>query len=81
MAKSDFEYFSADTPNPIGKYTQPKPNPHPMGEQKDVGYPQTDVDNEGVRVKGRWPAGTLKLKHKDMQGAGAAVRGRKFLDR
>lgn len=45
------------------------------------GYPQTDIGKDGVMVKGRWPSGTAQKSYKDMRGAGAAVRGKKFLDK
>lgn len=48
----EFKFFDANTPNPIGKYTQPRPNTKPMGRQEDVGYPQTGAKTEGVTVRG-----------------------------
>jgi hypothetical protein len=68
-----FKYFDVGQ-DPIGKYTQPIPNNDPPGS----GYPQTDIDMDGVKVKGRWPEGTKKKTKMDMRGYGAAERGRKF---
>lgn len=72
--KEVFKYFDADTPDPIGKYTQPKPNTDETG----TGYPQEGIDNDNILVKGRWPKGTKKKELMDMKGYGAAERGRKF---
>jgi hypothetical protein len=44
-----------------------------------AGYPETDINVAGVKMFGRYPAGTGKKVHADMRGAGAATRGRKFL--
>ena len=76
--KPEFEYFSADTANPIGKYTQPKANTHKPGEQKDTGYPDLGEDWDDVRVKGRYMSGTKKKTRMDMRGYGAATKGKKF---
>lgn len=76
--KPEFEYFSADIADPIGKYKQPKPNTHKPGNQKDTGYPDLDENWDDVRVKGRYMAGTRKKKFADMRGYGAATKGRKF---
>lgn len=46
-----------------------------------AGYPQTDIGKDGVTVKGRWPAGTKQKSYSTMRGAGAAVRGKKFLNK
>jgi hypothetical protein len=45
----------------------------------DAGYPQTDIGKDGVKVKGRWPAGTKQKQYETMRGAGAATKGKKFL--
>lgn len=76
--KPEFEYFSADIADPIGKYKQPKPNTHKPGKQKDTGYPDIDADWDDVRVKGRYMSGTKKKTRMDMRGYGAATKGRKF---
>lgn len=75
----DFEYFSADEANPIGKYTQPKQNPRvPTGRQ---GYPSDDIDREGTMTYGRYIKGKGDKKNRiEMRGYGAAERGRKFYD-
>jgi hypothetical protein len=76
--KPEFEYFSADIADPIGKYKQPKPNTHKPGRQEDTGYPDLDENWTDVRVKGRYMAGTRKKKFADMRGYGAATKGKKF---
>lgn len=74
MSKTpEFEFFPWST-DPIGKYKQPKPNPHPPGS----GYPVTDLEKDNVIVKGRWPSGTKIKGRMDIQGAGAAQKGKKF---
>lgn len=42
------------------------------------GYPSTDVGKVGVRVKGKFPAGTPTKTYSTVRGAGAAVRGKNF---
>lgn len=69
-----FKYFDADTPDPIGKFTQPKPCDNDTGS----GYPQTGIDNDNILVKGRYPGNTRKKDMVDIKGYGAAERGRKF---
>lgn len=72
----DFEYFSADEPNPIGKYTQPKPNPR---AGRGGGYPDDEMDLTGTKTRGRWiePYGKKKDRM-DIRGTGAAERGKRF---
>jgi hypothetical protein len=77
--KPEFEFFSADIADPIGKYMQPKPNTHKPGNQKDTGYPDADIGWDDVRVKGRYMSGTRKKQYADMRGYGAATKGKKFL--
>ena len=43
-------------------------------------YATKDVNKDGTRVKGKWPPGMTVKKHIEMRGAGAATRGKKFLD-
>jgi hypothetical protein len=57
----EFKFFGWDTKNPTNKYTQPKPNTNKPGNQEDTGYPQTDVKDTGI----------------EMRGYGAATKGRK----
>lgn len=59
------------------KHDKIKSNPAPLGNS---GYPQTDIGKKGVMVKGRWPAGTEMKKYGTMRGAGAATKGKKFLE-
>jgi len=73
MGNDKFSWFGFDE-EPIGKYKQPVANTTPPGS----GYPQTDIDMDGVTVKGRWPTGTKKKPRMDMRGTGAATRGKKF---
>jgi len=70
-----FKFFGWDE-DPIGKYKQPIPNTDPTGS----GYPATDVDKDGVMVKGRWPAGVKTKKRTEMKGTGAAQKGKRFYD-
>ena len=44
-----------------------------------AGYPQTDINKDGIWVKGKYPAGTGTKTHVEFRGAGAAQRGKKFL--
>lgn len=60
----------------MAEYKQPKSVP----VEKSNGYPQTDIGMDDVWVKGKYPAGTKKKVYGTMRGAGAAVRGKKFLD-
>lgn len=69
-----FDWFGWEE-DPLNKYKQPKPSNHQINGS---GYPQTDIDMDGVMVKGRWPTGTKKKVRMDMRGAGAATRGKKF---
>jgi hypothetical protein len=48
----EFKFFDMGTANPIGKYTQPKPNVNKPGNQVDTGYPQTGIKTEGVTMRG-----------------------------
>jgi len=57
----EFKFFGWDIKNPTNKYTQPKPNTNKPGNQEDTGYPQTDVKDTGI----------------EMRGYGAATKGRK----
>jgi hypothetical protein len=82
MKDKPFTYFPADTADPCGKYKQPEPNDvdlkcvTPSGQSS--GYPQTDVDKDGIMVKGRWPAGTATKTKSQMRGTGAATSGKMF---
>ena len=55
------KYFGWGDKNPTNKYTQPKANTEKPGNQQDTGYPQTDVKDTGIT----------------MRGYGAAIKGRK----
>lgn len=61
----EFKYFSADTKDPIGKYTQPKDYTKDLGGKENVGYPDATPNTQ-----------TLK-----MRGAGAATKGNKTSNR
>lgn len=48
-ANDKFEYFSGDTKNPIGKYTQPKAYSDTLG---DSGYPEAPANTQTMRTRG-----------------------------
>ena len=43
------KFFSGDTPDPIGKYTQPKEYKVDISQS---GYPETDVKTDGIEKRG-----------------------------
>jgi hypothetical protein len=45
-----FDFFPVETKDPIGKYTQPRPNTNVLPEGS--GYPETDVKTSGIQVRG-----------------------------
>jgi len=55
------------------------PKKVPVENAVGAGYPETDINKAGVRMFGRYPAGTKEKVHADMRGYGAATKGRKFL--
>lgn len=57
------------------EYKQPKSVPVPPE------YATKDVGKDDVLTKGKWPPGTTVKKYIEMRGAGAATRGKKFLDK
>lgn len=63
-------------PTPEKNYHKPKPVKVAPGN----GYPQTDIGKNNVMVKGRWPSDTKQKTYSTMRGAGAATKGKKFLD-
>jgi hypothetical protein len=65
MSCDNFKYFSADTKNPLNKYTQPKKYTSNLGEKSDVGYPNNVPNTQTVVTR----------------GSGAAVRGNKSSSR
>lgn len=52
MDTDKFNYFPAETADPIGKYTQPKEYVHDMGGKENVGYPTERVNTQTVRTRG-----------------------------
>jgi len=46
-----------------------------------AGYPETGIGKDDVQVKGRFMAGTGNKVYSTMRGAGAAVRGKRFLNK
>lgn len=58
------------------EYKKPKSVP----VEKSNGYPQTDIGKDGTMTKGRWMSDIKQKKYGTMRGAGAATRGKKFLD-
>ncbi len=53
----------------------------PTPNLPDAGYPQTDIGKDGVKTKGSWMSGIGVKKYIEMRGAGAATKGKKFLDK
>lgn len=62
MNSDKFNYFPAETADPIGKYTQPKEYSVDMGGKENVGYPS------GVGITPK----TI------VRGCGACTKGNKF---
>jgi len=81
MSKYPFSWYGFDE-DPKGKYKQPTANTDPIAyknaQGQSSGYPQDDIDMDGVMVKGRWPSDTKKKTRMKMQGTGAATKGTKF---
>lgn len=48
-ANDKFSFFSAQTPDPIGKYTQPREYTDTMGEN---GYPNKIANTQTMRTRG-----------------------------
>ena len=48
-ANDKFQFFSADTKDPINKYTQPRPYTDTMGEN---GYPNNVANTQTMRTRG-----------------------------
>lgn len=59
------------------KTMQPKKVPVP----NTAGYPETDIGKDDVRVKGRFMSGTGMKTYGTVRGAGAAARGKRFLNK
>jgi hypothetical protein len=60
------------------EYKQPK-----AGESvndKDMGYPVTDINKNGIMSMGRWMNNPGTKSFKKARGSGAATKGNKFLD-
>ena len=74
--QEEFEYFSADEPNPIGKYKQPMKNSR---FTKGSGYPEDEVGLTGTKTYGRYvePFGKKKTQI-DIRGCRNTSRGKKF---
>lgn len=49
QANDKFSYFPAETSDPIGKYTQPKPYTDTMGNN---GYPNDIPNTQTMRTRG-----------------------------
>jgi len=60
----------------MGKYKRIQNIPVESGS----GYPQTEIDMEGIWVKGKRESGAKKIRRKEMRGYGAATKGKKFRD-
>jgi len=66
MTKNDrAEFFGWGDKNPIGKYTQPRPNTNPMPE--GTGYPQTGIKTTGIKMYGTGAA-TKGIKSRGPMG-------------
>jgi hypothetical protein len=61
------------------EYRKPKSVPVIPGSGGG-GYPQTDIGKDDVMVKGRWMSGVKNKTYGTMRGAGAATKGKKFLN-
>ena len=48
-------------------------------EANSAGYPQTDIGKAGTWTKGKYAPGVGKKEYGVVRGAGAAVKGKKFL--
>jgi hypothetical protein len=46
-----------------------------------AGYPETDIGKDGVLINGKMPPGTGMKSYSTVRGAGAAIRGTKFLNK
>lgn len=62
-----FKFSEWDTKNPTNKYTQPQTNTAKPGEQIDTGYPQTDVKEDGITMRG-YGAATKGIKSRGPMG-------------
>ena len=72
---SEFKYFGWDEKNPIGKFTQPKVNPHKMGNA----YPADEVGRVGTKTYGRFIDNKGKTKvYIDARSGKATERGKRF---
>jgi len=54
--------------------------PKSVAVPKVSGYPQTDIGIDDVWVKGKYPANAKRKNYHTTRGAGAATRGKKFLE-
>jgi hypothetical protein len=52
----------------------------PVPNMPDAGYPQTDIGKAGTRTKGRYMSDVGQKTYGTMRGAGAATKGKKFLN-
>jgi hypothetical protein len=62
-----FKFPGWDTKNPTNKYMQPQPNTAKPGNQEDTGYPQTDVKEDGIVMRG-YGAATKGIKCRGPMG-------------
>jgi hypothetical protein len=52
MDTDKWSYFPATTPDPIGKYVQPKEYAQDMGGVENTGYPTNVVNTQTVKTRG-----------------------------
>lgn len=52
MNTDKWEYFPGDTPDPIGKYIQPKQYTQDMGGAENTGYPSNTPNTQTVQTRG-----------------------------
>jgi len=62
-----FKFPKWDISNPIGKYKQPEPNTAKPGNQVDTGYPQTEIKEDGITMRG-YGAATKGIKSRGPMG-------------
>lgn len=55
--------------------------PKSVPVEKGSGYPQTDIGRDGTKMAGRWHGDVGQKSYKTARGAGAATKGKKFLDK
>lgn len=79
VAYTGAKFFPVNTPDPIGKYTQPRPNPNGNMEAAVVkpGPRTSDIDdlNPSAGLVGKRNYKPIKTEGVTMRGYGAATKG------